>query len=110
MTAVWEMVVGFITGAFGAMTSIITSVGTDNVLAMWLIAIPIFGLVFGIVKGILPPVAAVAAAGAKVLDLVTVEINSDDYRGYNRGNRYRPARQCLISPAAYAGILMHPLY
>lgn len=53
MTAIWEMVTEFITGAFGAMTSVITSVGTGNVLAMWLIAIPIFGVVFGLVKGIL---------------------------------------------------------
>lgn len=53
MAAIWEMVIDFITGAFGAMTAVITSVGTGNVLAMWLIAIPIFGLVFGLVKGIL---------------------------------------------------------
>lgn len=53
MTAIWEMVTDFITGAFGSMTAVITAVGTGNVLAMWLIAIPIFGLVFGLVKGIL---------------------------------------------------------
>lgn len=53
MTAIWEMVTEFISGVFGAMTSVITSVGTGNVISMWLIAIPIFGLVFGLVKGIL---------------------------------------------------------
>ena len=53
MAEVWQMVTDFINGAFSAMTSVITSVGTGNVLAMWLIAIPIFGVVFGLVKGIL---------------------------------------------------------
>lgn len=53
MTAIWEMVVAFITDAFNAMTAVVTSVGTNNVLALWLIAIPLFGLIFGIVKGIL---------------------------------------------------------
>lgn len=53
MVELWTMVNEFVSGAFGAMSAIITSVGTGNVLAMWLIAIPIFGLVFGLVKGIL---------------------------------------------------------
>ena len=53
MVALWEMVQGFITGAFSTMQTVVTSVGTDNVIAMWLIAVPIFGLVFGLVKGIL---------------------------------------------------------
>lgn len=53
MAEIWQMVSEFIQGAFGAMTSLVTSVGTGNVIAMWLIAIPIFGLVFGLVKGIL---------------------------------------------------------
>ena len=53
MVEMWEMVIGFISGAFGAMQSVVTSAGTDNVIAMWLIAIPVFGLVFGLVKGIL---------------------------------------------------------
>lgn len=53
MAEIWQMVSEFISGAFGAMTMVITSAGTGNVISMWLIAIPIFGLVFGIVKGIL---------------------------------------------------------
>lgn len=53
MVAMWEMVTGFISGAFSAMQTVVTSAGTDNVIAMWLIAIPVFGLVFGLVKGIL---------------------------------------------------------
>lgn len=53
MAELWTMVNEFVQGAFGAMSAIITSVGTGNVLAMWLIAIPLFGLVFGLVRGIL---------------------------------------------------------
>lgn len=48
MTAIWTLLTEFITNMFSAVSSVLTAVSTGNVITLFVIILPLFGIAVGL--------------------------------------------------------------